>query len=71
MPNPGADAPLRKVTLNLYEEDCVWLEQNLGYGWSQWVRERLHSFVTAQKQGERNLEQLGLPKRYLGDLLDD
>lgn len=38
MPNPGADRPLRKVTLNLYEEDCVALEQRYGHGWSTNVR---------------------------------
>jgi len=39
MPNPGADAPLRKVTLNLYESDVAAAEAYYGTGWSRTLRE--------------------------------
>ena len=32
--------PLRRITLNLYEEDCTWAENVLGYGWTETVREQ-------------------------------
>lgn len=37
MPTP-ADDPLRKVTLNLYEADCLTLETHYGRGWSTQIR---------------------------------
>jgi hypothetical protein len=45
MPNPGADAQLRKVTLNLYEEDCAAMERIFGRGWTTAIRELLHHNV--------------------------
>jgi hypothetical protein len=45
MPNPGSSRPLRRVTLNLYEEDCVALEREHGYGWTGRVRETIHESV--------------------------
>lgn len=46
MPNPGADRPLRKVTLNLYEDDCVELERHHGHGWTTEVREVIYTHTT-------------------------
>jgi len=34
-----AGPPLRKVTLNLYEEDCLLGEKLYGYGWTTMVRD--------------------------------
>jgi hypothetical protein len=39
-PHPGP--ALRKVTLNLYEEDCAALEAGFGQGWTTQVREMVH-----------------------------
>lgn len=44
-----ADEPLRKVTLNLYEEDCVYLEHSIGWGWSEYVRTWVHKQVQRMK----------------------
>lgn len=59
-----SDDPLRKVTLNLYEADCVWLEKTYGRGWTERVRQHIHNEVQAR---HRPIEQF--PKRlFLGDL---
>lgn len=56
-----ADEPLRKCTLNLYEADCIWLEQTYGRGWTERVRQHIHNEV-----------QVRTPhRRTLGDLADD
>lgn len=47
-----ADSPLRKVTLNLYEADCILLEQKLGHGWSEWVRSTIHFNVRQMQQAD-------------------
>lgn len=49
MPRQAGD-PLRKVTLNLYEADCAWMEQRLGHGWSEQVRELVHNYVKMNEQ---------------------
>ena len=49
MPNPGSSRPLRRVTLNLYEEDCAALEREHGYGWTSHVRENIHSMLFSKK----------------------
>lgn len=62
------DAPLRKVTLNLYEADCQLMERWHGHGWTTRIREIIHS---------RCIEVNSLPtgptpvRRTLGDLADD
>lgn len=50
MPNPGAERPLRRVTLNLFEEDCVTLERLHGYGWTGVVRDRIHVYIRSLTQ---------------------
>lgn len=37
-----SDDPLRKVTLNLYEADCLTFESYYGRGWSEQVRALVH-----------------------------
>lgn len=64
MPNPGADAPLRKVTLNLYEADCLALEQSLGHGWTAKVRDLTHNYVVTYTDRDAYAKI----KRTLGDL---
>lgn len=46
MPTPAGD-PLRKVTLNLYEEDCQILERVYGRGWTTEVRDDVHIVAQA------------------------
>jgi hypothetical protein len=59
MPNPGSSIPLRKVTLNLYEEDCAYAERFFGQGWSEIVRDCFHRRVQATRF---------VKSRTLGDL---
>lgn len=66
MPNPGADRPLRKVTLNLYEEDCATLEQHYGHGWTTNVR----AVVNDECIGLRKLKDRPEYKPTLGDMFE-
>lgn len=47
MPRPAAERPLRKVTLNLFDEDCTVMERSYGRGWSEIVRSLLEDHVRA------------------------
>lgn len=64
MPTP-ADAPLRKVTLNLYEEDCDYLEVSVDQ-WTVWVRDIIHDEV--RKAMNTGSYRFPLVQRRLGDL---
>jgi tRNA A37 threonylcarbamoyladenosine biosynthesis protein TsaE len=55
-----SDDPLRRVTLNLYEADCIVLERVLGNGWTTAVRELVKQRVNETHQVSR--------ARTLGDL---
>lgn len=59
MPN-RSDDPLRKVTLNLYEEDCTWMEIEYGRGWTERVRQHIHNEVSQRRSP--------VMRRILGDL---
>jgi hypothetical protein len=60
-----ADEPLRKVTLNLYEADCLWMEREYGHGWTERLRQHLQNLVHERKH------PIGRPsRRTLGDLHD-
>lgn len=65
MPNPGAERPLRKVTLNLFEEDCCEFERVHGQGWTTRIREVVHraAHQTKQVRSRRTLSDLG----HIGD----
>lgn len=63
-----SDEPLRKVTLNLYESDCQWLEQEYGHGWSERLRQHVHNDV--MKRHHMHYDKIK-PRRTLGDLADD
>jgi hypothetical protein len=39
------DAPIQKVTLNLYKTDVVAMEKYYGYGWSEQVRQLVHQHI--------------------------
>ena len=65
MPNPGADAPLRKVTLNLYESDCAKLELSYGHGWTTVVRDWVNQHV---RGAERKLVLGDLEDSYQSDM---
>lgn len=58
---PKPDSPLRKITLNLYDADCAFLESYHGHGWSEQVRQVVHSYV----QGLAGYHKL---RKTLGDL---
>lgn len=68
MPN-RSDDPLRKVTLNLYEADCAWLEKTYGHGWTERVRQHIHNEVLARGGTQTRYRPVN-PVR-LGDLADD
>lgn len=59
---PRSDEPLRKVTLNLFEADCVFLESTYGHGWTERIRQHIHSEVTLRQATARKR------KIFLGDL---
>lgn len=63
-PLPGP--PLRKVTLNLFEEDVIDLERWQGHGWSTYVRDLVHNDI----QRNYGIYNRAIP-RTLGDLADD
>lgn len=59
--HPGPD--LRKVTLNLFEEDCEWMEMQMGRGWSQWIRTTINAEVHRLKNMKSERK-----RKFLGDL---
>lgn len=60
-----SDDQLRKVTLNLYEADCAWLERVYGRGWTERIRQHIQMMVH-----ERKLSVKPVPIT-LGDLTDE
>ena len=66
MPNPGAERPLRKVTLNLFEDDCIYLEGINANGWTVAVRSLVHAGVRQHQHQETT--SYHVIKRTLGDL---
>ena len=44
-----ADAPLLKVTLNLYAEDVQYFQGRYDQGYSKIIREVLHNYVVRKK----------------------
>jgi hypothetical protein len=69
MPTP-ADAPLRKVTLNLYEADCAYLEKTLGHGWTTEVRNAVHEYAGKRLNLQVTMDMItdSAVYRTLGDL---
>jgi hypothetical protein len=63
-----SDDPLRRVTLNLYEADCIWLEKTYGRGWTERIRQHIHNEVLARGGTQQRYRPTN---RTLGDLADD
>ena len=68
---PRPDAPLRRVTLNLYEADCQALEKWHGQGWTVRIREIIHSRVQEVQPSSQLRQRANGTPRTLGDLSDD
>ncbi len=68
------DAPLRKVTLNLYEADCAILEDVLGHGWSTRIRDEVSKLAHNLRPNRSSINAHGDwtdRPRTLGDLAND
>lgn len=66
-----SDDPLRRITLNLYEADCKWLEREYGHGWTERVRQHIHNEVQKRTLAMTCNEQaLHSRRRTLGDLTE-
>ena len=63
-----SDDPLRRVTLNLYEADCQWLECTYGHGWTERVRQHIHNEVTGRQLRLEQPPQFTMRRRTIGDL---
>lgn len=48
---PRSPEPLRKVTLNLFDEDCEWMERRYGHGWSERVRDLVRKHKKRRMEG--------------------
>jgi len=48
-----ADAPLLKVTLNLYAKDVKWFKNRFGQGYTKDLRDTIHDIVKEAKRHER------------------
>jgi hypothetical protein len=67
-----SDDPLRRVTLNLYEADVIWFIRTYGPGWTERLRQHIHSVVHEHRPPASFHEYLNLPRpRTLGDLDHD
>lgn len=45
-----ASEPLRKVTLNLFDQDVDWLKDRYGYGYTETVRGLIRKHVLEEKR---------------------
>lgn len=63
MPNPGAEASLAKITLNIFEDDYQAMKTCYGNGWSVKVRELVQAHVQV-------LTRYHPLKKTLGDLAE-
>jgi hypothetical protein len=61
-----SDDPLRKVTLNLYEADCQWMERMYGHGWTERIRQHIHNEVAYRSITTPFTKR----RRTLGDIHD-
>lgn len=61
MPKRGGE-PLRKVTLNLFDEDCSVMAGCYGFGWSEVVRDLVRDHV------QKELKIKLIKPRFVGDL---
>ena len=66
-----SDDPLRRVTLNLYEADCKWLEREYGRGWTERIRQHIHNEVLQRQLRIEQPPKFTMLRRTIGDLADD
>lgn len=64
-----SDDPLKKVTMNFYASDVIWLEENYGHGWTERVRQHIHNEVIQRKAYPLPINRPSA--RTLGDLAND
>lgn len=62
-----SDEPLRKVTLNLYESDCQFMEKHWGRGWTERIRQQ----ISFEVHKHRHPVDYHTRPRTLGDLADE
>ena len=53
MPQPPAEEPLTKVTLNLFTADLDYIKRTYGQGWSTLLRELIREAVNARRNSRR------------------
>lgn len=51
------EAPLTKVTLNLFTADYEFLKKRFPFGYSEVIRDEIRMFVTTLKQEEKHRER--------------
>lgn len=61
----ASDRPLRKVTMNFYEDDVAYMVATYGSGWTSEVRQRLSDFITNRKLLQRHIDA-GFGDKYNG-----
>jgi len=66
-----SDDPLRRVTMNFYEDDCAWLEREYGHGWTERIRQHIHTIVHERKMQRQPDPIATITRLTLGDLHDD
>lgn len=47
---PRSPEPLRRVTLNLFDSDCLLMERRYGHGWSERLRLLLRDHLSKLRQ---------------------
>lgn len=58
MPNPGAELPLRKVTLNLFDHDVETLKNTSNRPWTELVRDLVHQYCVNVRAAKRTIGDL-------------
>jgi hypothetical protein len=44
------DYPIRKTSINLYEQDCLAMERLYGRGWTETIREMVHEHIKEKRR---------------------
>ena len=47
---PRSPEPLRRVTFNLFESDCLAFERRYGHGWSEQIRKLMRAHLAKLRQ---------------------
>jgi len=51
------EAPLTKVTLNLYTADYEYLKQRFTFGYTEIIRDEIKIFVASMKEEDKHAER--------------